>query len=173
MSEHVKTGLRRLLPWLLLSVLVIMLDQWSKLAVEQHFVLYETKPVLPFFNLVLAYNTGAAFSFLHDAGGWQRWLFAGIAMAVSAFILSWLWQLPASGKRWLHCALALVLGGALGNLYDRMAYGHVVDFIQVHWQWQWFFPAFNIADSAISVGAAMLIIDTLFLSRNDPVETLK
>ena len=110
------------------------------------------------FSFTLAYNTGAAFSLLADAAGWQRWLFAAIAVVVSVVLCVWLSRLDRS-KRLEAVALALILGGALGNLYDRVVLGHVIDFILVHWQQDWFFPAFNIADSAISVGAACLILD--------------
>jgi signal peptidase II len=106
----------------------------------------------------LAYNTGAAFSFLADSGGWQRWLFTLIAVVVSVVLVVWLKRL-GRGDTWLAVALALVLGGAVGNLFDRVVLGHVVDFILVHWQDRWRFPAFNLADSAITVGAIMLALD--------------
>lgn len=147
------------LAWLWLSVLVIVLDQASKHYFETHFRLYQKVEVIPdYFAWTLAYNTGAAFSFLADHSGWQRWLFAAIAIGVSAVLVVWLKRLKPS-ESWLAVALALVLGGALGNLYDRMVLGHVVDFILVHWQNRWYFPAFNIADSAITVGAVMLALD--------------
>ncbi|MDP5070522.1 MAG: signal peptidase II, partial [Congregibacter sp.] len=113
------------------------------------------------FNLTLHHNQGAAFSFLADAGGWQRWFFAGLALAVSAMIVFWLRDLKP--RQWpLSLALALVLGGALGNLVDRILLGYVVDFISVHYQ-DWYFPTFNVADSAISVGAALIVVDSLFM----------
>ncbi len=147
------------LAWLWLSVLVIVLDQASKHYFETNFRLYQKVEVIPdYFAWTLAYNTGAAFSFLADHSGWQRWLFAAIAVGVSAVLVVWLKRLKPS-ESWLAVALALVLGGALGNLYDRMVLGHVVDFILVHWQNRWYFPAFNIADSAITVGAVMLALD--------------
>jgi len=147
------------LVWLWLSVLVIAFDQATKHYFEANFSLYQKVDVIPgYFAWTLAYNTGAAFSFLADHGGWQRWLFAVIAVGVSVVLVVWLKRLKAN-ETWLAVALALVLGGALGNLYDRVVLGHVVDFILVHWQNRWYFPAFNIADSAITVGAVMLALD--------------
>ncbi len=147
------------LAWLWVSVLVIAIDQATKHWFEANFSLYQKVEVIPdYFAWTLAYNTGAAFSFLADHDGWQRWFFAAIATAVSVVLVIWMKRLKAS-ETWLAVALALVLGGALGNLYDRMVLGHVVDFILVHWQSRWYFPAFNIADSAITVGAVMLALD--------------
>ena len=144
--------------WLLV-VLAIVLDQITKVAVIRHFQFAERLNIIPnFFDLTLVYNTGAAFSFLADSAGWQRWLFALIAVVVSAVLVVWLKRLGRDDT-WLAIALALILGGALGNLYDRIAYGHVIDFILVHWQNRWYFPAFNFADSAICVGAVMLALD--------------
>src|SRR5690606_13699878 len=145
--------------WLWLSVVVIALDLLSKWVAESSLSLYQQVPVIDgLFSFTLAYNTGAAFSFLSDAGGWQRWFFIAIAVGVSIMLLLWLARL-GRGK-WLEAvALALILGGALGNLYDRIVHGHVVDFILVHRQQSWFFPAFNIADSAITVGAVLMIAD--------------
>ncbi len=147
------------LAWLWLSVLVFVLDQASKAYFEGALTLYQQIVVIPdYFSWTLAYNTGAAFSFLADSSGWQRWLFALIAIGVSAVLVIWLKRLKVA-ETWLAIALALVLGGALGNLYDRVMLGHVVDFILVHWQNRWYFPAFNIADSAITVGAILLALD--------------
>jgi len=152
------------LPWLWLSLLVFVLDQASKLYFEGALRLYQQIEIVPgLFSWTLAYNTGAAFSFLAGESGWQRWLFALIALAVSAVLVVWLRRLQAT-ETWLAVALALVLGGAMGNLFDRVAYGHVIDFILVHWQDRWFFPAFNLADSAITVGAIMLALD-MFISK--------
>lgn len=152
------------LPWLWLSLLVFVLDQASKLYFEDALRLYQQIEIVPgLFSWTLAYNTGAAFSFLAGESGWQRWLFALIAVAVSAVLVVWLRRLQ-SAETWLAVALALVLGGAVGNLFDRVAYGHVIDFILVHWQDRWFFPAFNLADSAITVGAIMLALD-MFISK--------
>ena len=148
----------------LISLVVVGLDQWSKnLAVSEladGFV-----KVTDFFSLVLAYNKGAAFSFLSDAGGWQRWFFTVIAAAVSAVLVVWIYRLKQHEKL-LAIALALVLGGAIGNLYDRVMLGHVVDFILVHYQDN-YFPAFNIADSAISVGAVLLILDAFLQGKEN------
>lgn len=142
-----------------ITALVLVLDQVSKAYFEGTLSLYQQIVVIPdLFSWTLAYNTGAAFSFLADSSGWQRWLFALIAVVVSAVLLVWLKRLKPSDT-WLAVALALVLGGALGNLYDRIALGHVIDFILVHWQDRWRFPAFNVADSAITVGAIMLALD--------------
>jgi signal peptidase II len=147
------------LAWLLLSVLVLIIDQASKHYFENALSLYQQIVVIPgYFSWTLAYNTGAAFSFLADSSGWQRWLFALIAVVVSAVLVVWLKRLGRS-ETLLAIALALVLGGALGNLYDRIAIGHVIDFILVHWDNRWYFPAFNFADSAITVGAIMLALD--------------
>ncbi|MFN3359031.1 MAG: signal peptidase II [Pseudomonas sp.] len=147
------------LGWLVLSVLVLVIDQVSKAHFEGSLQMFQQIVVIPdYFSWTLAYNTGAAFSFLADGGGWQRWLFAVIALVVSAVLVVWLKRLGRDDT-WLAIALALVLGGALGNLYDRIALGHVIDFILVHWQNRYYFPAFNFADSAITVGAIMLALD--------------
>ena len=147
------------LGWLVLSLLVLVIDQVSKAHFENSLEMFQQIVVIPdYFSWTLAYNTGAAFSFLADGGGWQRWLFAVIALVVSAVLVVWLKRLGRDDT-WLAIALALVLGGALGNLYDRIALGHVIDFILVHWQNRHYFPAFNFADSAITVGAIMLALD--------------
>jgi signal peptidase II len=152
-----KAGFGRL-AWLWLSVLILVIDQASKYYFENTLSLYQQIIVIPdYFSWTLAYNTGAAFSFLADSSGWQRWLFALIAVVVSAVLVVWLKRLGRD-ETWLAIALALVLGGALGNLYDRVAIGHVIDFIFVHWK-EHGFPAFNVADSAITVGAIMLALD--------------
>lgn len=143
--------------WLLVAVVVIVLDQLSKAVINSHFVFGETLAVTSFFNLVLAHNTGAAFSFLSDAGGMQRWLFSAIAVVASVWIV---WLLRKHQTEKLFCfALAFILGGALGNLIDRIAYGYVVDFLDFHWG-GYHFAAFNLADSAITCGAALLILDS-------------
>lgn len=147
------------LRWLWLSAVVVGLDRVTKLLAEAHLDPYVPVPLLPSLNLTLAYNTGAAFSLLRDAGGWQRWLFVAFALAAAGLILQWLRQLEP-GRAWLACALALVLGGALGNLWDRIMLGHVVDFVDVYYgAWHW--PVFNLADSALSVGALMIVIDAV------------
>ncbi len=146
------------LGWLWLTLLVLVIDQASKTYFDSSLQMYQRIVVIPdFFSWTLAYNSGAAFSFLADSSGWQRWLFALIAVVVSTVLLVWLKRLGRNDT-WLAIALALILGGALGNLYDRIAYGHVIDFILVHWEHR-LFPAFNVADSAICVGAVMLAMD--------------
>jgi signal peptidase II len=153
-----KAGFGRL-AWLWLSLLVLVIDQASKYYFENTLSLYQQIIVIPdYFSWTLAYNTGAAFSFLADSSGWQRWLFALIAIVVSSVLVVWLKRLGRD-ETWLAVALSLVLGGALGNLYDRIVLGHVIDFIFVHWQNEYRFPAFNVADSAITVGAIMLALD--------------
>lgn len=148
--------------WLGFVVAIAVADQLSKYAALQHLELHRPVPVFPTLDLMLTYNTGAAFSFLSDAGGWQRWLFVGLAIGISVFLLKWLFVLPAR-ERWLASALVLVLGGAIGNLIDRLFRdGKVVDFIYFHYQ-SFHFPAFNLADSAICVGATLLIAHTLFV----------
>ncbi|HDZ56641.1 MAG TPA: lipoprotein signal peptidase [Pseudomonas xinjiangensis] len=147
------------LAWLWLAILVIVVDLLTKWVAESQLIIYQQVPIIDgFFAITLAYNTGAAFSFLSDAGGWQRWFFIAVATGVSVMLLVWLARLPRQ-KKLESVALALILGGALGNLYDRIVHGHVVDFILVHWHDSWYFPAFNVADSAITVGAALLILD--------------
>lgn len=145
--------------WLWLSVVVVILDQCSKLLADSMLALHESVPVIPFFSIRLAYNTGAAFSFLADADGWQRWFFVVLALAIIVLLVNWLRRLEP-GERLNAVALALVLGGAVGNLIDRLVYGHVIDFIDLYYgDWHW--PTFNIADSAITVGAALLILDAI------------
>ena len=152
------TALRRIAPWLAIAALVVVADQLSKSAINASLRLGEVREVTGFFNLVLAHNRGAAFSFLSDAGGWQRLLFIGIAVAATAFIVVMLAR--HSSERLFSVGLALILGGALGNLWDRIALGHVVDFLDFH-AFGWHFWAFNLADSAITVGAGLLILDSL------------
>lgn len=149
------------LRWLWLTLAVIVLDLLTKQLAVSYLAYGDPNPILPVFDLTLLYNTGAAFSFLADAGGWQRWLFAIIAVAVSGVLLRWLQKTPNT-LWWLGLALSLVMGGALGNLYDRVVQGYVIDFISLHYG-GYYFPAFNLADSAITVGAILLIFDMLFL----------
>jgi len=150
--------------WLPLSALIIALDQASKLWVERSFALHESIVVLPVFDLTYLRNTGAAFSFLAGAGGWQRWFFTLLAAAVSVGIVVWLRGVHARAQAWLAAGLALILGGALGNVVDRLRLGYVIDFVHLHWQGR-YFPAFNVADAAITVGAACVIIDALLETR--------
>jgi signal peptidase II len=150
--------------WLPLSALIIAIDQASKVWVERRFELYESIPLLPVFDLTYLRNTGAAFSFLAGAGGWQRWFFTLLALGVSVGIIVWLRGVHARAQAWLAAGLALILGGALGNVIDRLRHGYVIDFVHVHWQ-EHYFPAFNVADAAITVGAACVIIDALLETR--------
>lgn len=142
-----------------LSLAVIVLDQVSKQWIVAIFDEYEVLTVWPVFNLTLVYNTGAAFSFLSDAGGWQRWFFVAIGVVVSTAMAVWLRQLQAH-ERLTAYGLALVIGGAVGNLIDRILLGRVVDFLQWHWE-GWYWPSFNLADSAITVGVVLLLLDGL------------
>jgi signal peptidase II len=148
-----------LLPWLGIAAIVILLDQVSKITVARLFAYAEERVVTSFFNLTLVYNPGAAFSFLKDAGGWQRYFFTAIAIGAVLFILYLLKK--HAGQRLFCWALALIMGGAIGNVIDRIAYGHVIDFLDFHLKGWGHFPAFNLADSAIFLGAALFIIDEL------------
>jgi signal peptidase II len=154
------------LRWLWLAVFVIVADQLTKAMIVASFQLYDRIQLLPVFAITRVHNTGAAFSFLATAGGWQRWFFITIAVAVTALVCVWLKRLPRSGQGWLAASLALIVGGAIGNVIDRIFRGYVVDFISVHWD-RWFFPAFNVADSAITVGAAILLIESFFEGRRN------
>ncbi|MEO7338302.1 MAG: signal peptidase II [Caldimonas sp.] len=157
-----RTARGPLLPWLGIALVVILLDQVSKTMILGTFRLNDSHMVTSFFNVVRVHNTGAAFSFLAGAAGWQRWFFVGLGAVAAAFIV---WMLRRHGGQRLFCwALSLILGGAIGNVIDRLLHGYVVDFIQVHYR-GWYFPSFNIADSAITVGAAFLILDELLRVR--------
>lgn len=145
--------------WYLLAVLVIAADQATKHLASAHLVYAEPVAITRFFDLCLLHNKGAAFSFLSQAGGWQQWLFGAVAVVVSLVLVVWIYRLPTTAKT-QGLALTLVLGGALGNLWDRLTRGHVVDFIHLHYQ-SYYWPAFNVADSAITLGAALLIFDSL------------
>ena len=144
--------------WLPLAAAIIVADQLIKAWMVHHFAPLERVHVLRVLDIILTYNTGAAFSFLSDASGWQRWLFVVLALGVSAALIVWMRRLRATVHGLLACGLALIVGGALGNMIDRLTLGRVVDFIHVHWR-QAYFPAFNLADSAITVGAVVLLID--------------
>ena len=163
MTDTSDTGTRRFITWMSVALLVIAADQATKWAIVEWVQLYGKVPLNSFMNLTHQQNTGAAFSFLAGAGGWQRWFFVVLATGVSGVIVVWLWQSRKHGPVVLMAGLGLVLGGAVGNLIDRARLGYVTDFIQV-WFGNWAFPSFNVADAAISVGAALLIIDALFLS---------
>ncbi|MEP7704289.1 signal peptidase II [Paraglaciecola sp. 25GB23A] len=143
--------------FLWLALITFVLDQYTKGLIVEHIELYQAVQVNSFFNLTHVYNYGAAFSFLHDAGGWQRWFFSVVAFAVVAMLLWWLKQLSRA-QIILPVAFCLIIGGALGNVYDRLVLGHVVDFLVVYYQ-EWVWPAFNVADSAICLGAVLLIVD--------------
>ena len=144
--------------WLPLTALVIVLDQASKVWMLHHFFLFQRLHLLPVLDIILTYNTGAAFSMLADAAGWQRWVFVALAFAVSVTLIVWLRRLAAATQGLVACGLALIVGGALGNMLDRLRLGHVIDFIHAHWGLH-YFPAFNVADSAITIGAGLLLLD--------------
>ena len=152
-----------MLRWLWLSALAIALDQASKLVVDNSMQLYESIPILPGFSLTYVHNTGAAFSFLSEAGGWQRWFFAALAFIISVVLSAWLARLQKH-ETLLAVALSLVLGGAIGNLIDRLAYGYVIDFLLVYYK-TWYWPAFNIADSAITLGVALMLAESFGLGK--------
>ncbi|MBA4342458.1 MAG: signal peptidase II [Methylibium sp.] len=153
-----KSSSPRLIQWLLIAALIIIADQFTKVLILGSFQYGDSRYVTSFFNVVRVHNTGAAFSFLAGASGWQRWFFVGIGAAATVFIL---WMLRRHGHQLLFAtALSLILGGAIGNVVDRLLHGYVVDFIQLHWR-GWYFPSFNVADSAISIGAVLLIWDEI------------
>ena len=167
--------------WLWIALIILISDQWTKVLADSELVLHKPVELMPFFNLTLAYNSGAAFSFLSDAGGWQKWFFIVLAVVVCAVLVVWLSRLSAAAK-WEPIAICLVLGGAIGNVIDRFLYGHVIDFLDVYYESEtclvmfadagtschW--PAFNIADSAICVGAVMLIIESFMGKNKTPAE---
>jgi signal peptidase II len=153
------------LPYLALSAAVVALDQLTKFLIERHLALFESVSVLPVLEITRLHNTGAAFSFLADEAGWQRWLFTALAIIVSVVLALWLRRIDAHA-RVLATAVALILGGAVGNVIDRLRLGHVIDFIYAHWD-RHYFPAFNVADSAICIGAGLLLLDTWLSGRRD------
>jgi signal peptidase II len=150
--------------WLWISLLVIVADQLSKLWIERTMALGESFPVLPILDIVRAHNSGAAFSFLATAGGWQRWAFTVLAVGVSIALVFWLRKLALATQGLLAFGLALILGGAIGNVIDRIEHGYVVDFVHAHWG-SAYFPAFNVADSAITIGAVLVVLDSLLENR--------
>ncbi|MET3105519.1 signal peptidase II [Oxalobacteraceae bacterium GrIS 1.18] len=163
MATNKKTSNGSMIPWLGISFIVILFDQLSKITMTKLFVLGETKPVTSFFNLVLAYNSGAAFSFLANESGWQRHFFTGIGICAALYII---YLLRNNSSQKMFCwSLALILGGAIGNVIDRLMYGHVVDFLDFYYLHS-HFAAFNLADSAICLGAALFILDELRRVRN-------
>jgi signal peptidase II len=162
MSKSFSSSSSSMLPWLGLALILLTADQFTKILILGYYQLGDSTLVTSFFNIVRVHNAGAAFSFLADASGWQRWFFTGIGAVAIAVIL---WMLKAHpGQKLFSFALACILGGAIGNVIDRVRYGYVVDFLDFHWG-TWHFPAFNIADSAISIGAACLILDELLRVR--------
>ena len=166
MNESSTTSNSRFYAWMAIAALVVAADQFTKWAVVKWIGLYEKIPVNSFINLTHHKNPGAAWSFLAAAGGWQRWFFIALASVVSVVLVVWLWRIRKERQAILSVGLALVLGGAIGNLIDRIVSGEVTDFIQVLFG-SWAFPSFNVADAGISVGAAFLIIDALFFSGRD------
>lgn len=149
--------------YLMLATIIVILDQYTKQLAYSQLAAGGRVELLPVFQLALVFNRGAAFGFLGDAGGWQRVFFIALAVVFSIVLLVWIWRVHCR-DRWLSTGLGLVLGGAIGNLIDRVEAGYVIDFLVLHYQ-DWYFPAFNVADIAITAGAIMLIIDSLFLSR--------
>ena len=157
-----KTSSSSMLPWLGMALLILIADQFTKILIVGSYRLGDSTFITSFFNIVRAHNTGAAFSFLAGASGWQRWLFTGIGVVATVFIV---WMLRSHpGQKLFSFSLACILGGAIGNVVDRLLYGYVVDFLQLHWG-GWYFPAFNIADSTITIGAVGLILDELLRVR--------
>ena len=151
-----------MLPWLALALIILIADQFTKVLVVGYYRLGDSTTVTGFFNVVRVHNVGAAFSFLAGAAGWQRWFFTAVGLAAAGFIL---WMLRShAGQKLFSFALACILGGALGNVIDRLLHGHVVDFLQFHYA-GWYFPSFNVADSAITIGAAALIFDEILRVR--------
>ncbi len=158
MTKVMRSSGSGMVPWLALALIILIADQFTKVLIVGYYKLGDATTVTSFFNLVRVHNVGAAFSFLAGAAGWQRWLFTGIGIVAALFIL---WMLKShAAQKLFSFALACILGGAIGNVIDRVAYGHVVDFIQLHYA-GWYFPSFNVADSAITVGAAALILDEI------------
>ena len=166
MSAAAAASSRTAARWLWLSALVIALDQASKALIVSHFELFERRALLPVLEITRLHNKGAAFSFLSEASGWQHYLVLALAALVSLGIVVWLLRLRTPGSALLASGLALILGGAVGNAIDRLLRGYVVDFIHFHWFERWYFPAFNVADSAITIGAGLLILDSLLESRH-------
>lgn len=165
-TSKARSKFRHYLAYLGLSGMLIVVDQITKQLAERLLEPHAPVHVLPSFNLTLMYNKGAAFSFLNDAGGWQRWFFIVFGIAVSIVLLVWLWRLGRE-ERWLAAALSCIIGGAVGNIIDRVAFGHVIDFIVLYYD-RFYWPTFNVADSAITVGAAILIIQSLFENKSKP-----
>ena len=158
MAKVMRSSGGGMMPWLALALIILIADQFTKVLIVGYYKLGDATTVTSFFNVVRVHNVGAAFSFLAGAAGWQRWFFTGIGIVAALFIL---WMLKShAGQKLFSFALACILGGAVGNVVDRVAYGYVVDFLQFHYA-GWYFPSFNVADSAITVGAAALILDEI------------
>ncbi len=170
-EADVDTVIARTLPWqrtglpyVVIALVAIVADQLTKLAVVARFELYETVTLLPVLNFTYLQNPGAAFSFLAQAGGWQRWGFTALAVIVAVFIILWLRRLDGTRQRLVAIGLTLIMGGALGNVIDRLRFGYVIDFVHVHWK-SHYFPAFNLADSCITIGAVLLFVDAFLEPR--------
>ncbi len=162
MAKTSQSAAGGMLPWLGLALIILIADQFTKVMITGYYKLGDSTTVTSFFNVVRAHNVGAAFSFLAGASGWQRWFFTGIGVVAAMFIV---WMLRShAGQKLFSFALACILGGAIGNVIDRLAYGHVVDFLQFHYA-GWYFPSFNVADSAITIGAGALILDEVLRVR--------
>lgn len=165
-TGHPRMTVQRYAAWLLLAAVIVALDQWTKHLAVVNLELYRPVELTSWVNLTLAHNTGAAFSFLAEGDGWQRWFFITFASAIGIFLLVWLWRLPLTARA-LPVALMLLLGGAVGNLIDRIRLGYVVDFVDLHYAgWHW--PAFNVADSAIVIGVTLMLIESLLPPRSPP-----
>ncbi len=165
MQSHKSQGLfcnKMAFAWLLMSAVIIVLDLWTKALATESLTLYRPVELTSWLNMTLAHNYGAAFSFLSDAGGWQRWLFTGLASVVTLVLVVWLFRL-STGEKLTSAALSMIIGGAVGNLVDRINHGYVVDFIDVFYN-DWHWPAFNLADSAITGGVILLLLDSLLMS---------
>src|SRR5688572_19394271 len=166
MSEAPQTWKESGIRWSWIAVLIIAVDQLTKLWIERSMALGDSFTVLPVLDIVRAHNTGAAFSFLATAGGWQRWAFSLLAVTVSIGLIYWLRTITRATQALLATGLALILGGAIGNVIDRIEHGYVVDFVYAHWGMH-YFPAFNVADSAISIGAALVVLDAFLEWRRE------
>jgi signal peptidase II len=165
-AAHPRMSLPRFATWLLLAALILALDLWTKYLAVSNLELYRPIPITGWLNMTLAHNTGAAFSLFADQSGWQRWFFIVFASGISLFLMVWLWRLPLTA-RLLPASLMLILGGAVGNLVDRVRLGYVVDFIDLHYN-NWHWPAFNIADSAIVIGVTLMLAESLMAPRKPP-----
>jgi len=160
LNEQYSKETRSLIKWFVVVAIVFFLDQWVKFLIVDNVSLYEKVYINSFINITHQHNLGAAFSFLADAGGWQRWFLSILAIVVSGYIIYWLYDLRRTAKCFLPYGLSMILGGALGNVFDRIRLGYVIDYLQVL-IYGWPFPSFNVADAAITVGAVMIIVDAV------------